>query len=450
MGSPGRSAWLSAPSRAVCRVLAVTALLVVAVSSALADDSVTVNLPDTTTRFAWVQDGYPSSLPKDPLSVASQAQLAVHSKTPETRVFVWDKLSGGVAEKKLSELKDATWDVKTTDFTEVPEVQVIVQYGGKPLAAAAVDLKDSARTQSQLLDSSTGGILTFYMVKAGKIETSVKYRSNGAMAAPVDQSFTVTPSTTAVPPTFTIAVPGPVETVAVGAGVPAANGSGSTGEQPATAPGGASAVPVAPPRVPVESNPAGSLVVIVVVFAAVAFVAIAGFKYVRKNPEKAQATLEQLGVQIPKPHDSDLNSGIPAVPLQAPAPPQPVQKIMLGDASPDPLAGSGSGAPISIGSYGGSAVAASPQLRSGSGDVIPISDGPLVVGRDAGLGLSLLGESTVSRRHAELVKQGDSVIVKDLGSTNGTYVNGSKLQGEVVLRPGDEVQFGAIRFRYEG
>ena len=164
----------------------------------------------------------------------------------------------------------------------------------------------------------------------------------------------------------------------------------------------------------------------------------------------AKAKFEQLGIQIPKPPDDDLNAGIPAVPLAAPAPPQPVQKIMLGDSSPDPLAGSGPVAPISMGGFGGHAIASSPQLRSASGDVIPISDTPLVVGRDPGLGLSLVGESTVSRRHAELAKRGDSVVVKDLGSTNGTYVNGSKLQGEVALRPGDEVQFGAIRFRFEG
>jgi pSer/pThr/pTyr-binding forkhead associated (FHA) protein len=38
----------------------------------------------------------------------------------------------------------------------------------------------------------------------------------------------------------------------------------------------------------------------------------------------------------------------------------------------------------------------------------------------------------------------------DHGSTNGTFVNGAKVSGEAFLRPGDEVQFGAIRFRYEG
>ena len=81
---------------------------------------------------------------------------------------------------------------------------------------------------------------------------------------------------------------------------------------------------------------------------------------------------------------------------------------------------------------------------------MPLPEGETVVGRDVGLGLSLVGETTVSRRHAQLVKSGDSVVVRDLGSTNGTYVNGAKIGSEATLRPGDAVQFGSVRFRYEG
>jgi len=38
----------------------------------------------------------------------------------------------------------------------------------------------------------------------------------------------------------------------------------------------------------------------------------------------------------------------------------------------------------------------------------------------------------------------------DLGSTNGTFVNGISLKATTPLRPGDTVQFGDLRFRYEG
>ena len=91
-----------------------------------------------------------------------------------------------------------------------------------------------------------------------------------------------------------------------------------------------------------------------------------------------------------------------------------------------------------------------PRLVSEEGDLIPLEEGSTRVGRDAGMGLSLLNESTVSRQHAELSRSGPVVRLKDLGSTNGTYVNGSKVEDEVELRPGDKVQFGAVRFRFEG
>jgi pSer/pThr/pTyr-binding forkhead associated (FHA) protein len=65
------------------------------------------------------------------------------------------------------------------------------------------------------------------------------------------------------------------------------------------------------------------------------------------------------------------------------------------------------------------------------------------------LPVSLPGETTVSRRHAEIVRAGDRVVVEDLGSTNGTFVNDSPVTGERELASGDEVRFGAARLRYE-
>jgi pSer/pThr/pTyr-binding forkhead associated (FHA) protein len=91
-----------------------------------------------------------------------------------------------------------------------------------------------------------------------------------------------------------------------------------------------------------------------------------------------------------------------------------------------------------------------PRLVSASGDALSLDEGVLTVGREIGLGLSLINETTVSRNHAEIVRMGTSVKVRDLGSTNGTFVNGVQVTGEVELKPGDQVQFGAVRFRFEG
>jgi pSer/pThr/pTyr-binding forkhead associated (FHA) protein len=54
----------------------------------------------------------------------------------------------------------------------------------------------------------------------------------------------------------------------------------------------------------------------------------------------------------------------------------------------------------------------------------------------------------VSRRHAELRRNGEAVVVTDLGSTNGTRVNGAPVR-EQVLSSGDEVSVGSTRLVFE-
>ncbi|WP_415949015.1 FHA domain-containing protein [Streptomyces sp. KLOTTS4A1] len=70
----------------------------------------------------------------------------------------------------------------------------------------------------------------------------------------------------------------------------------------------------------------------------------------------------------------------------------------------------------------------------------------LRIGRDPGSSLRLSHE-TVSRRHAELVLQGGIWVLRDLGSTNGTSVNGRRVVGATVVREGDHIAFGSMRFR---
>jgi len=69
-----------------------------------------------------------------------------------------------------------------------------------------------------------------------------------------------------------------------------------------------------------------------------------------------------------------------------------------------------------------------------------------VVGRGSACDL-VLSDLTVSRVHAELRRdQGDDWLVVDLGSLNGTRLNGWRLVGPARVRPGDEVSFGDCAF----
>ncbi|CAL9411897.1 MULTISPECIES: DUF1707 and FHA domain-containing protein [unclassified Streptomyces] len=76
----------------------------------------------------------------------------------------------------------------------------------------------------------------------------------------------------------------------------------------------------------------------------------------------------------------------------------------------------------------------------------PSAGRPLSIGRDPASGLRLSHE-TVSRVHAELSRQGGMWILRDLGSTNGTAVNGRRVIGATVVREGDQVSFGQVAFR---
>ncbi|URN17407.1 MULTISPECIES: DUF1707 and FHA domain-containing protein [Streptomyces] len=71
---------------------------------------------------------------------------------------------------------------------------------------------------------------------------------------------------------------------------------------------------------------------------------------------------------------------------------------------------------------------------------------PLRIGRDPVNGLRLNHE-TVSRLHAELGLRDGLWVLRDLGSTNGTTVNGRRVAGAVVVRPGDAVSFGRVAYR---
>lgn len=69
-----------------------------------------------------------------------------------------------------------------------------------------------------------------------------------------------------------------------------------------------------------------------------------------------------------------------------------------------------------------------------------------IVGRHPEVSI-FLDDVTVSRKHAEFLREGKNFTVKDLGSMNGTYLAGERIE-EGVLRNGDEVQVGKFRLTF--
>jgi EAL domain-containing protein (putative c-di-GMP-specific phosphodiesterase class I) len=90
------------------------------------------------------------------------------------------------------------------------------------------------------------------------------------------------------------------------------------------------------------------------------------------------------------------------------------------------------------------------ELRPVDGSAPPTSSHPLGqrlmrVGRHSEANISLQ-DTEVSRWHAEIVVRPDSVLVRDLGSTNGTFVNGARVQGLTSVADGQTIQFGKLAF----
>ena len=82
-------------------------------------------------------------------------------------------------------------------------------------------------------------------------------------------------------------------------------------------------------------------------------------------------------------------------------------------------------------------------IRSGpnAGTAYPLEKAELFIGRDLNNEI-VINDPEMSRRHARLYLQGANYVLEDLGSTNGTAVNGQRLMGPYLLRPGEMVTFG--------
>lgn len=130
--------------------------------------------------------------------------------------------------------------------------------------------------------------------------------------------------------------------------------------------------------------------------------------------------------------------GAPADPSYAPAPEEsPWAPVGRGsDLTPPPVA------------RPEPARRAQPHLTLDNGEQVPLGAEPAVIGRLAGCAV-VVSDLNVSRKHAQVRQQGGVFVVSDLGSTNGTLVNGIRIDGERVLQVGDVISVGATHMRFE-
>jgi len=91
-------------------------------------------------------------------------------------------------------------------------------------------------------------------------------------------------------------------------------------------------------------------------------------------------------------------------------------------------------------------VVSSPDLRKGATIEVTSST---ILGRDADSGIRLGRDEFASAQHARIEPRADGIWIDDLGSTNGTFVNGTRVKSAQALQPGDVVRIGETELRLQ-
>ncbi len=188
------------------------------------------------------------------------------------------------------------------------------------------------------------------------------------------------------------------------------------------------------PKADTGQNPFMSFLRLIVGLAVVGGLGYGAYYYYKNNQQIVEKMANQAGL-VPS-QNPDPTGALPPEPVK-----KDLQKIDLGSSANamggDPIT------PIAT-----APIAKNPRLVTASGDIHLVPEGTQTVGRESA-DLTLAGESSVSRLHANITRSGSQITVSDAGSTNGTYINGTKIASPTVLNPGDTIQFGAVAYRYE-
>jgi hypothetical protein len=413
--------------------------------AAPANVPITLNFPEEGERLWWVED--PNGNPLSAPTKVSDKKVIVQPKAKAGKLCVQDVKTGNLARFDIGNVP-GNIEFKSDSWTHAVRVRVELKANDKPVAGAVVTLKDkSGKPQSRVLEPTALGIVEFERVALGNLKIEARFDDG----TKVSNDLNLKAERAETVPVFKIGVSGNVPTV----DVPTAASTDSSTSKPAS--------PVEEPEQPRSLfSTIGVIVLFMIATGLTIGVLFLLVKLAMKHEQPLSDAMAKMGVQLPQTGSNDPDDGsLPIATATAAAEPiVPEGFCAFCGQKKDPTTGA---CACTIG--------ASPSVAGGTmttagtltgvwrlvglqgtyaGQVFEIRDDLVVIGREATNPIALSNDTAISRRHAQLIKQGDTLLVQDLGSSNGTYVNGMQITSETILRPGDTVQFGGSTFKVEG
>jgi len=433
-------------------------------SGTAAAKTLAIRVPSGGQYTAYVQEG--AGAPK---SIQDKGELEYPARPGAFTVYVLDNKSGYAARKTVDpKAAPAELSFASPDFKLVQKVRV--QVTGKdnlPIAQGSVALTDGGKnTSRKIIQPTSQGAAEFDFVVAGP--GSVVVAPEGGSATTKEVSLDLPKGETVQ--TIPVALPEVTATVEPAAGsAPAPAGAANTpaANAPVAAPV-AQPAPVAPvPVQPAPLRPASDPGPNIIGFIFLAALLGGGYLYMKNKGITVEDLIKKFGVQpdTVATGGGSLAGANMATAVQTPGAP-PAPPPVVSDPNQCPYCGqmkdpsgqcactvTSRGAAPAPGGWNGTPGPAGggPRLVGVAGaymgHVFPIH-GQAVIGREASNPVALDRDTTSSRRHAQITDSGGAYHIQDLGSANGTFVNGAKVT-DSPLSPGDEISIGGTRFRFE-
>jgi hypothetical protein len=365
-------------------------------------------------RWWWAENA--KGEPLSPPQKTRDASITIKLPPDADTLWVYDAKTGNLAQLKVADLKEKT-ELTSDRFSHVARVQVNLQAQGKPVASAIVQLTDAdGKTHTRVLEPSAEGILIFERVPLGKVSITARYGDEGKAM----QETTLKAERETRVPIIELALSGSVATLEVAP-------KGREGQGDAETP---------------TTSRIGAIVMFVIALALAIGVIVFLLRLAMQKPQQLGEAMSKLGVELPQPAQTGQGSAT-AVASAAPPPPD---LPPLETAGVPPTAPAGAVA---------TTVVAAPAARivatqgPHAGQAFELTGELMTIGREATHAIALVNDMGVSRTHAQIIRQGDQTLIEDLGSTNGTYVNGVRISAPTPIKPGDTLQLGASLFRVE-